>query len=249
MIGSTIQETFKLPSNGQIYDKPINPEITLRSMTTMDELRRLSSSDLPYKNMCEMIDDCMVGNKELSSYDMCLGDYQFLLHKLRIVTYGKDYNMVVQCPNCGKVEDKIFNLEDLEILEWDENDRELFSLHLPKSDKDILLTYQTPRMLDNVVKRKRELLAKHKDMLDPSLVLTVMSGIDLVDGNKLTRVELERFVQNLPMGDTNLILQRMDAINQKVGIDVVIGNHCDQCGYDYLSTFHSSKEFFRPSVD
>lgn len=104
-------------------------------------------------------------------------------------------------------------------------------------------------MLDNVVKRKRELLAKHKDMLDPSLVLTVMSGIDLVDGNKLTRVELERFVQNLPMGDTNLILQRMDAINQKVGIDVVIGNHCDQCGYDYLSTFHSSKEFFRPSVD
>lgn len=114
---STIQETFTLPSKGQIYDKPINPEITLRSMTTMDELKRLSPSDLPYKNMCDMIDDCMVNYKEKSSYDMCIGDYQFLLHKLRIVTYGSNYNMVVSCPNCASVEEKVFNLEDLEILE------------------------------------------------------------------------------------------------------------------------------------
>lgn len=117
MATSTIQETFTLPSKGQIYDKPINPEITLRSMTTMDELKRLSPSDLPYKNMCELIDDCIVGKTELSSYDMCIGDYQFLLHKLRIATYGTDYNMVVQCPNCASVEEKVFNLEELEILE------------------------------------------------------------------------------------------------------------------------------------
>lgn len=249
MATSTIQETFTLPSKGQIYDKPINPEITLRSMTTMDELKRLSPSDLPYKNMCELIDDCIVGKTELSSYDMCIGDYQFLLHKLRIATYGTDYNMVVQCPNCASVKEKVFNLEELEILEWDESYRELFSLHLPKSDKDILLKVQTPRILDNIVKKKKEMLAKNKDMIDPTFVLTVMNCIDLVDGNKLNFVDLERFVQNLPMADTNLILQRMDTINQKVGIDTVVYNHCDQCGYDYLSTFRITTEFFRPSVD
>lgn len=117
MAVSTIQETFTLPSKRQIYEKPINPEITLRSMTTMDELKRLSHSDLPYKNMCELIDDCMVGNNKFSSYDMCIGDYQFLLHKLRIVTYGTDYNIVVSCPNCRKVKEEKFNLEKLEILE------------------------------------------------------------------------------------------------------------------------------------
>ena len=37
---STIFETFKLPSNGEIYEKPVNPEVTLRSMTTMEEMRR-----------------------------------------------------------------------------------------------------------------------------------------------------------------------------------------------------------------
>ena len=249
MAVSTIQETFTLPSKRQIYEKPINPEITLRSMNTMDELKRLSHSDLPYKNMCDMIDDCIVGKKEISTYDMCLGDYQFLLHKLRIVTYGTDYKIVVTCPNCRQVQEKDFNLEELQILEWDESVRELFNLHLPKSDKDIVLKFQTPRMLDNIVKKKKELLAKNKEMLDPTFVLTVMNCIDLVDGDKLNFVELERFVQNLPMADTNLILQRADTINQKVGIDTIVGNHCDQCGYDYLSTFRITTEFFRPTVD
>ena len=249
MANVTIQETFTLPSKGQIYDKPINPDITLRSMTTMDELKRLSPSDLPYKNMCDMIDDCMVGDKQISSYDMCLGDYQFLLHKLRIVTYGSDYNMVTVCQNCGKVEEKVFNLEELEVLEYDESFNDLLSLHLPIIDKDIVLKFQTPRELDNVVKKKREMLAKNKTMLDPTLMLTVMSGIDLVDGNKLNFVQLENFVQNLNMKDVNLILNRIDSINEKVGIDTTVYNRCSQCGYDYLSTFLITKEFFRPSTN
>ena len=246
---ATIQETFTLPSHGLIYDKPINPEITLRSMTTMDELKRLSPSDLPYKNMCELIDSCMVGNKELSSYDMCIGDYQFLMHKLRIVTYGPDYNMIIMCPNCNKVEEKVFNLEELEILEYDESIKELFSLFLPKSNTNITLKVQTPRLLDDVVRKKKEMLAKNKDMIDPSFTLTLMSCIDLVDGNKLDKIKLERFVQNLPMYDANLIINRVDDINKKVGIDTVVYNHCDQCGYDYLSTFRITNEFFRPTTN
>ena len=246
----TIQETFTLPSGGQIYSKPINPDITLRSMTTMDELKRLSPSELPYKNMCDMIDDCMVGEKQMSSYDMCLGDYQFLLHKLRIVSHGTDYNMLVQCPNCGKIEEKVFNMEELEVFTYDkETFGDLLSLHLPASDIDITLKFQTPRDLDNIVKKKKELLAKNKLMLDPTLTLTVMSGIDLVDGDKLNFVKLESFVQNLPMKDTNLILNRIDEINVKVGIDTTVYNHCSQCGYDYLSTFPITKEFFRPSTN
>ena len=55
----SIKETFTLPSKGLVYDEKINPNITLRSMTTMEEMKRLSPSDLEYKTISEIIDDCI----------------------------------------------------------------------------------------------------------------------------------------------------------------------------------------------
>ena len=85
MVDYTISEIFTLPSNGLVYDPPVAPEITLRSMTTADEMRRLSTSEYQYKPMSDIMNGCIVDGPKLSTYDMCLGDYQFLLYKLRIV--------------------------------------------------------------------------------------------------------------------------------------------------------------------
>ena len=93
MTNYTIGNQYTLPSLGKVYDKQINPQITLRSMTIEDEMKRLNHADRPYKVMCEIIDDCLIEKLGISSYDMCLGDYQFLLHKLRVVTYGKEYKL------------------------------------------------------------------------------------------------------------------------------------------------------------
>ena len=87
----TIVEECTLPSLGKIYTPKINPEVKLRSMTTVEEMRRLAPSEHTYKNLCELIDDCMVEPIGMSVYDMHLADYQYLLHRLRIVTYGVDY--------------------------------------------------------------------------------------------------------------------------------------------------------------
>jgi wobble nucleotide-excising tRNase len=45
---------------------------------------------------------------------MALGDYEFLLHKLRIVTYGPEYKMALTCPYCGKEFETTADLEQLE---------------------------------------------------------------------------------------------------------------------------------------
>ena len=118
---STIFETFILPSKGKIYDKAVNPTITLRSMTVMEEMKRLSPTDMPYKVMSDIIEDCMGEKPAIHVYDMCLGDYQYLLHKIRIVTYGSDYRMTVQCPNCNEITESVADLESLEVHEWDDS--------------------------------------------------------------------------------------------------------------------------------
>ena len=70
-----ISENFILPSKGKIYTENINPDVTLRSMTTADEMKRLSPSEFPYKKMSTIIDDCIIEDLPLSAYDMCIGDY------------------------------------------------------------------------------------------------------------------------------------------------------------------------------
>ena len=91
MSNITIQEEYSLPSKGMLYGKSFDPLVKLRSMTVAEEMKRLTATDYPYKNMSEIIDDCIINKLPISTYDMCLGDYQYLLHRLRVVTSGPDY--------------------------------------------------------------------------------------------------------------------------------------------------------------
>jgi hypothetical protein len=84
----TIMEGYELPSKGKIYSDSVNPHVELRSMTARDEMKRLSPSSTPLKTLADIIEGCCIEKPKVHVYDMALGDYEFLLHKLRIVTYG-----------------------------------------------------------------------------------------------------------------------------------------------------------------
>ena len=77
----TIAEEYELPSKGKVYSKEVNPKVKLRSMTTEEEMKRLGHSPYVYKMFSELIDDCLVEKPNISTYDMCLGDYQYLFYK------------------------------------------------------------------------------------------------------------------------------------------------------------------------
>ena len=52
----TIGEGFILPSCGKIYDKAVNPNVELRSMTARDEMKRLSPSATQFKKLADIIE-------------------------------------------------------------------------------------------------------------------------------------------------------------------------------------------------
>ena len=43
----TIANEYTLPSQGKVYEREINPNFKLRSMTTVEEMKRLNHSDRP----------------------------------------------------------------------------------------------------------------------------------------------------------------------------------------------------------
>lgn len=244
----TIVRQCKLPSLGKIYGREINPDLSIRSMTTAEEQRRMNPTDRPYQLMADIIDDCLVDKPHISAYDMCLGDYQYLVHQLRIVTYGTSYDLISTCPYCGVSEKETINLEDMHISYYDEKTiAQIIEFDLPKTNHHIRLRMQTPRMLDDIAVRATEIRKKSRNLVgDPAFSLSIESLIDTIDGKEPDRFLLSDWVMKLPMADTNRILQRATKLANAIGIDTTVQNICDVCGSDYGTKFVMTSEFFRP---
>jgi hypothetical protein len=126
----------------------------------------------------------------ISSYDMCIADYQFLLHKLRVVTYGSDYKASSVCPYCGSINDSSIDLDSLNVVECslDELNKHI-EFDLPKTGKHIRLSLQTPRTLDDVSVRNKEIKKKSRGVApDSTLMLTLVSLVSSVDGKYLDQL-------------------------------------------------------------
>mgnify|MGYP003302040698 CR=1 FL=1 len=250
MANYSIAEDYTLPSMGKVYEQNVNPNVKIRSMTTQEEMRRLAPSDKVYKNLCDVIDDCLIENPGISAYDMCLADYQFLLHKLRVVTYGAAYHTASKCPHCLSTNDKVIDLNDLPVkpLDLDELTK-LTSFTLPKTGKNITIKVQTPRMVDEVNSRVKELKKKtNNQATDAALLYTISSLIETIDGEKLDPVMREAFVRQLPMMDTNYIIKCAQKLVESFGLDLKMTFECPVCGLDYTSYFRVTSEFFGPSI-
>ena len=245
----TIGEGMELPSKGLIYSKPQSAFVELRSMTARDEMKRLSPSTSQFKALADIIEGCMIEKPGIHVYDMALGDYEYLLHRLRIVTYGDVYHMALRCPFCGEYFDAAAHLEELKLKEFDlERWEELRTIVLPKSGSTVTLNYQTPRMLDENEARVKEMKRKYKDAeIDFATMVLLTSVIATVDGQTLDPLKAESFVNKLSALDMLKIINTVDELNELVGIDNSLTVLCDKCGGEVPTSFRFGPEFFRPT--
>ena len=246
----TIMEGYELPSKGKIYSVNVNPHVELRSMTARDEMKRLSPSSTPLKTLADIIEDCCIEKPAIHVYDMCLGDYEFLLHKLRIVTYGEDYKVGLRCPDCGEAIETIAKLGHLNVKEYDENViRELQMFSLPKSGRTITLNFISPHLVEEMEAKVKDMKRRYKNAtIDFETLVRLLCNIDLVDGEKKSETELENIVTNLPALDLQKILNNIDKLNQQIGLDNILYVTCPKCSEELTTFFRFGPEFFRPTT-
>ena len=245
----TIMEGYTLPSKGRIYNKPVDPHVELRSMTARDEMKRLSPSSTPLKTLADIIEGCCVEKPAIHVYDMSLGDYEFLLHKLRIVTYGEDYKVGLRCSSCGESIETIAKLDQLSVKEFDEEAvSNLQTFALPKSGHIITLNFLSPRIVEEMEVKVKDMKRKYKTAtIDFETLVRLLTNIDLVNGEKKSEAELERIITNLPALDLQKILNNIDKLNQQIGLDNVLYLTCPKCGDEVTTFFRFGPEFFRPT--
>ena len=246
----TIAEDFVLPSHGKVYlDRQVNDHIRLRSMTTNEEMKRLRPNERQYKNMADVIDACMIEDPGISSYDMCIADHQFLMHKLRVVTYGPEYPLMCSCPYCLSRQEEILNLDDLKYKEYTDDINKYTDFVLPVTKKHITLRMQTPRLLDDVtVAVNADKKRNSGDTNGSAFLYTLRYLIKTVDGDPIDPIKLEGMIKNMPMRDTNFIIKNSQKAIDCMGLVDDITIVCNSCGMTYRSPFRVTSEFFGPEI-
>ena len=246
----TIMEGYELPSRGKIYSEAVNPHVELRSMTARDEMKRLSPSSTPLKTLADIIEGCCIEKPAIHVYDMALGDYEFLLHKLRIVTYGEDYKVALRCSECGELIETVAKLDQLTVKEFDEETvNSLQTFTLPNSGHTITLNFLSPRLVEEMEVKVKDMKRKYKNAtIDFETLVRALCNIDLVNGEKMTEHELEQFITNLPARDLQKVLNNIDKLNQQIGLDNILYLTCPKCGEEVNTFFRFGPEFFRPTT-
>ena len=245
----TIKEDFELPSKGKVYNKKFDPSFSLRSMTVEDEMKRLAPSQNPYKSMSEIIESCLTEKLPIPVYDLCIGDYTYMLHRLRVVTYGADYKLRFICPNCGKTEDIVVNLDDMKVNVYNDGIKEMMKVKLPSTGHELTLRLQTPRDLDRIAREARKMKEDFPEMVgDPTILLTLQSIIETVDGEAVDQILIKETLKKLPMRDTNIISQLAAKLNSAIGVDTNLHIQCENCGAEVDTPFRYTNEFFGPTI-
>lgn len=234
------QEKFLLPTAGRVEGIPA--ELTFRNMSTKEEKLLLGSSDSIFD---DVIKGCVV--EDNFDFDMLTSaDKFFCLIKIRIISYGPIYNYKYKCPYCGQVREYETNLDDLEVYYLDEDFKEpydVFSLPLTKDE----IALRLPRLKD-VKENRRKVKVYSKKFPeakgDQSLIYGMMSNIQTVNGKVMQGSEFTRYIENLPVRDSNYIRNRINRL--KLGIDSDIFEICKNpaCGEEVEISLNIGAEFF-----
>ena len=239
-MSSSIQETYEFPSKGKLEGIP--KSFTIRSMTTMEEKKLLGVSNLPFKLLRDVINACIVEPKGFDCYDLPLGDFQFIYHKLRVVTYGNIYEILQVCPYCLKVSKLQIDLDALPVIEFDPAQLDKLNITLPRSGDKIKAKMMTPRILDEIASEVNDATAKGQSKAESEYMWSLIKLIDTVNGEKLNELQVRKYVQEMQALDSRTLNKAVSSIGFGVQTENIV-SQCTNCGKTFPHSLPINKEF------
>ena len=226
-------ESVPLPSRGVIYD-PAGPlynqeTLDIKPMTAKEE-DILTSRALIKKGtvLSKLIQSCLI-DKSIDPDTLISGDRNALLVSLRITGYGADYDVEVECPECGERSKQTFDLSSLKIkrLEIDpvSQGENLFEVQLPVTKKIVrvkFLTGKDEREMMITAERKKKAGINSDSSVTDRLMQSIISVDGITDKNKLSF-----FVKNIPARDSLVLRKFLD--NYEPGVEMKSWMTCPSC--------------------
>ena len=176
-------EMIDLPSKGVFYpeNSPLHTgQVELKYMTAREE-DILTSANLIKKGVVlDKLMDALIVTKGVTHNDFLLGDLNAVMVASRIMGYGKNYPMTVKCPACGKTQDHVADLSELDTKDVPVDIDLKFTL--PLMGKTVKIRFLT-RRIEKDIQHELEQLKKMQSEVDPESSTRLRYLICEVDGS------------------------------------------------------------------
>lgn len=135
---------LKLPSRGLAY-VDCDESIMIKPFTFAQErkLRSIKTSAQGLKVINALIEDCVRG---LDYDSMTLEDKNYILFKLREISYGDDYTIQAECQECQSINKLTVKISDVPVTYAEDGYKEPLTITLPDSQQEV--KFVTPRCKD-----------------------------------------------------------------------------------------------------
>ena len=223
-------EVVDLPSKGIFYPEghPLRSgQIELKYMTAKEE-DILTSSNLIEKGVVlDRLMDSLIVTKRVKSKDLLLGDLNAVMVASRILGYGKDYEVRMVCPSCGRTSTQSVDLTELDTKnEPDLENPPTFSVVLPLSKKTVTLKLLTRSDELDIDKEVKSLKKTGATSLGDSTARLRAIIVD-VDGDD-SQGGIWQFVENLLVQDARYLRDQYSSMVPDVDFTVQIECSCDE---------------------
>jgi len=245
-------ETIPLPSGGRVYN-PQSPlfgreTVEIRAMTAREE-DILTSRALLKKGtvISELIKSCLI-DKSINPNDMLTGDRNALMVAIRITGYGAEYDVEVDCNECGTKAPRNFDLGQLPIKRLEiapvSDGMNLFEFVLPHCKKTVRFKFMTGRDEQEILQtaeKQKKLGLQGESTVTTNLFYSIVS----IDGVE-DRSKIAGFIRSMPARDS--LALRNYVRDQEPGILMRQDVSCPNCGHSEEVAMPISTTFLWPSA-
>lgn len=220
-------EIIDLPSKGVFYpeDSPLRSgQIELFYMTAKHE-DILTSTNLIQKGIVlDKLMDSLIVTKGVSSKDLLIGDLNAVMVASRILGYGKDYEVKLSCPSCGKSIEQTVDLTSLEMENQPEDGTvPEFKITLPVSKAVVELKLLT-RADEFAIEKEAEGIKKATGV-DSENTARLRAMIKSVNGDE-NKAIIWQFVENLLVRDARYLREQYRTIIPDVNFNIPVECDC-----------------------
>ena len=241
-------ELVDLPSKGKFYpsDHPLHNVDTIEiKYMTAKETDILTSASLLKKGIAidRMLENILV-NKEIKINELLIGDKNALIIASRISGFGENYEVSIQCNECGTKNDQNFDLKETKVKSFEAkfSDEGTFFIELPQTGVKVecrLLTAADEHHMIGLIEKKKKLNL-------PDTIVTDQCKSFIVSLNSVTeRSVVDEFVESMPARDANYL--RKEYEKARPDIDMSYAYECNLCGEENNIDLPFTATFFWPN--
>ena len=222
--------SVKLPSLGKCYPNFNNDSIQIRPFTFEDErnLRLAARDNEGGEAITNLLDTCIEG---IPTQALTIFDKNYVLFKLRELSYGSNYPITGKCDTCGTNNTLRLELSSLPVSYFEGDYEEYTKVFLPDSQKNAIIRF--PRLSDEPHLNTAEKLVDNINRF-------VVSVEDVTD-----EAIIFAFIRKTTVKDVTVLRNKI--FDLSLGFESEIVYPCGGCQRDNKTTLVLNENFFSVS--